>query len=285
MDQTRKMPHDRSHELRPYRMEPPTMTVQSIRFDDGAVYERTMGVWSGLAGRVFLDWLAPRDNLRWVDVGCGNGAFTELLCQRHAPAAVDGIDPSEGQLAFARAREGARQATFHQGDAMALPFGDAVFDAAVMALVIFFVPEPARGVAEMARVVAPGGSVSAYAWDIPGGGFPLDAMWTGLRAMGLAHPLPPNVEAARLEALHGLWVQAGLRGVETRQITVQRRFADFEDYWETSRQATSVAATIAAMPPGDVEALRARLRARITTDDAGQVICEARANAVKGVVA
>ncbi len=55
---------------------------------------------------------------------------------------------------------------------MALPFADGAFDAAVMALVIFFVPEPARGVAEMARVVASGGIVCAYAWDMPGGGFP-----------------------------------------------------------------------------------------------------------------
>ena len=46
---------------------------------------------------------------------------------------------------------------------MALPFDAGRFDAAVMALVIFFVPEPAKGVGEMTRVHSPGGFVAAYA--------------------------------------------------------------------------------------------------------------------------
>ena len=72
-----------------------------IRFDDGAAYERMMGNWSRRAGNIFLDWLAAPPGLKWIDVGCGNGAFTELIVERCAPAEVQGIDPSEGQLAFA----------------------------------------------------------------------------------------------------------------------------------------------------------------------------------------
>src|SRR5215207_2105290 len=82
------------------------------------------------------------------------GAFTELLVERCSPAEVQGIDPSEEQLAFARTRPAARLAKFHQGDAMALPFADSSFDAAVMALVLVFVADPAKGVSEMVRVVA-----------------------------------------------------------------------------------------------------------------------------------
>jgi ubiquinone/menaquinone biosynthesis C-methylase UbiE len=74
------------------------MAEQQIRFDDGAAYERMMGTWSRLAGDIFLDWLAPRPGLRWIDIGCGSGAFTELLVERCAPAKVQGIDPSEAQL-------------------------------------------------------------------------------------------------------------------------------------------------------------------------------------------
>lgn len=70
------------------------MTDQ-IRFDDGAAYERYMGEWSRLAGETFLDWLAPQTGLRWLDVGCGNGAFTEMLVGRCAPLSVHGVDPSE----------------------------------------------------------------------------------------------------------------------------------------------------------------------------------------------
>ena len=142
-----------------------------IRFDDAVAYERYMGKWSQLVGEAFLDWLAPPSGLRWLDVGCGNGAFTERIVERCAPLSVDGIDPSEEQLAYARSRPALHDAQFRPGDAMAPPFDDDAFDAAVMPLVIFFVPDPARGVAEMARVVRAGGIVTAYAWDMPGNGF------------------------------------------------------------------------------------------------------------------
>src|SRR5579872_5598189 len=137
------------------------MPENQIRFSDGAVYERFMGVWSRSAGEIFLDWVAPAPGLRWVDIGCGSGVFAQLLCDHCAPAAVDGVDPSDAQLAFARTRPAARLAQFHKGDAMALPFPDNSFDAAAMALVLFFVPEPAKGLAEMIRVVARGGLIAA----------------------------------------------------------------------------------------------------------------------------
>src|SRR4051794_27633553 len=93
-----------------------------ILFTDGAAYERYMGRWSQLVADQFLDWLAPAPNLRWLDVGCGNGAFTQTVVDRCAPKSVDGVDPSEGQLAYARRRPASRLARFHRGDAMALPF-------------------------------------------------------------------------------------------------------------------------------------------------------------------
>jgi len=136
------------------------MAETQIRFEDGAAYERNMGNWSQRAGSIFLDWLAAASDLKWIDVGCGNGAFTELLVERCAPVEVQGIDPSEGQLAFARTRPAARIAKFSRGDAMALPFPTDAFDVATMALVIPFVPEPIKGVAEMTRVVRPGGMVA-----------------------------------------------------------------------------------------------------------------------------
>src|ERR1700740_1317451 len=78
------------------------MAETQIRFDDGAAYERYMGDGSRRAGAIFLDWLAAPSGLKWIDVGCGNGAFTELLVERCAPTSVNGIDPSEAQLDFAR---------------------------------------------------------------------------------------------------------------------------------------------------------------------------------------
>jgi ubiquinone/menaquinone biosynthesis C-methylase UbiE len=257
--------------------------AEPYRFNDGAAYERLMGVWSRSAGEVFLDWLAPPLAARWVDVGCGNGAFTELIVERCAPAAIEGVDPSEGQLAFARTRPAARVATFRQGDAMALPFADASFEAAVMALVIFFVPEPAKGVAEMARVTRPGGLVSAYAWDVLGGGLPFEPFIAEMRAMGLNPPLPPSFEASRMEALRDLWKGAGIEEIETRQIVVRRTFDDFDDFWATNTLA-NIGAAIAAMPPVDAERLRAQVRARVPADETGRVTHVAHANAIKGRV-
>jgi SAM-dependent methyltransferase len=260
------------------------MAEPQIRFDDGAGYERMMGQWSQLAGAIFLDWLAPAPGLRWLDVGCGNGAFTEMLVARCAPAAVDGVDPSEGQLAFARTRPASRLAKFGHGDAMNLPFPDDAFDAAVMALVIFFVPEPAKGVAEMRRVVRPGGTIAAYAWDLLGGGFPLEPMNAEMRAMGMTPLLPPSAPVSRIEALHEVWTGAGLEAVQTREIAVQRSFADFDELWTTSLLGSSVGPRIAAMPAADVERLKAGYRARVPADAAGRITYGARANAVKGTV-
>jgi SAM-dependent methyltransferase len=259
------------------------MTDQ-IQFNDGASYERFMGKWSQLAGEGFLDWLAPKAGLRWLDVGCGNGAFTEMLIERCAPASVQGIDPSEAQLAFARTRPAARVAQYRQADAMALPFPDDTFDVAVMALVIFFVPEPSRGVAEMARVVAPGGSVAAYAWDMVGGGFPYEALHAEMRGLGIIVPVPPSRDASRLEAMQELWAGAGLEAIETRSISVQRTFADFEEYWTAILGGPSVAPKLGVMASEELAQLKGRMRARLPADEAGRITYGAWANAVKGRV-
>jgi SAM-dependent methyltransferase len=260
------------------------MAERQIRFEDGAAYERMMGAWSRLAGEVFLDWLAPRAGLRWIDVGCGTGAFSQLVFERCAPAEIQGVDPSEAQLAFARTRPASRTAQFQRGDATALPFPGDSFDAAVMALVIFFVPDPAKGVAEMVRVVGPGGTVAAYAWDILGGGIPTEPILAELRAMGMTPPSPPSVGASRIDAMRSLWAGAGLDAVETRQIMVQRTFADFDEFWTTTAMAASVGPTVAALPAADAERLKARVRARLPTDAEGRLTYTGGANAVKGLI-
>lgn len=260
------------------------MTAEQIRFDNADAYERYMGKWSQLAGDMFLDWLTPAPGLRWLDVGCGNGVFTEMLVDRCAPAAVDGIDPSAEQIAHARIRPGVEDARFHQGDAMALPFPDRSFDAAVMPLVIFFVPDPALGVAEMVRTVDCGGIVSAYAWDMYGGGFPYRTLQDEVRGLGIDLPKPPSPEASRLETMTDLWKGAGLLAVETTRIIVRRTYSSFDDYWATILGGPSLGRTFAAMTPDDLLALKNAIRAKLSIDANGIVACTACANAVKGRV-
>jgi SAM-dependent methyltransferase len=258
------------------------MAAETITFDDGEAYEDFMGKWSLLAGHAFLDWLSPATGLRWVDVGCGNGAFTELLVSRCAPNEVHGIDPSDSQLAFARARLAQARATFRQGDAMALPYADGQFDAAVMALVIFFVPEPARGIAEMVRVIRPGGGVCAYAWDILGGGFPYFALQDEMARMGHQPLWPPSVEAARTEALRRSWKDAGLVDVETHELVVQRTYANFEAFWAAARKGPRIAPRLAGLPAGGADELKEGLRQRLVAAKDGSISVEGRANAVRG---
>lgn len=252
-----------------------------LRFNDGGSYERMMGRWSRLAGREFLDWVAPPGGLKWLDVGCGNGAFTELLMETCAPASVHGVDPSSEQLTYARQRNGLNKVEFVSGDAMSLPFATGSFDAAVMALVIFFVPEPARGVAEMARVVKPGGLVCAYAWDSTRGGFPLEAVHDEMKALGVEPNHPPSPQAARIENLRALWREAGIRDVETREFSIRRTFASFEDFWDTSTNST-LKPKIGAMDAAAVEQLKQRLKLRLPSDANGRISYHARANGVKG---
>jgi SAM-dependent methyltransferase len=258
------------------------MTHEQIRFDDGRGYEQYMGTWSQLVGATFLEWLAPAPGLHWLDIGCGNGAFTESVFAHCGPRFVDAIDPSEEQLAFARERLAGRAATFRQGDAMALPVANDIVDVAVMPLVIFFVPEPARGVAEMVRVLRPGGMAAAYAWDMEGGGFPYQTLHDEMRALGIPVPVPPSREASRLEVMRELWLGAGLEDVDTRDITVERTFSGFDDYWTTIRSGPSVGASLRALSTADVATLQSRLRALLPMGADGRIHCRARAHAVKG---
>ena len=257
---------------------------QTIRFEDGAAYERGMGAWSQLVGAEFLDWLAPEPGQRWIDVGCGNGAFTELVVQRCAPAAIDGIDPSSGQLDFARRRPGAAAARFHQGEAVPLPFPTDSVDLAVMALVIFFLPDPAAGLAEMTRVVRPGGLVAAYAWDIPAGSFPLEPVQAELRAIGQSPLLPPNAAIARPDALAAAFAAAGLTELRQLTIGVTRHFGDFDHYWTATLGTGSMSKALEALTNTELDTLKGRVQAHLTTADDGSVSYSAAANAIVGRV-
>ena len=260
------------------------MSTQPIRFDDGDAYERLMGIWSGIVGQPFLDWLSPGPGQRWADIGCGNGAFTKLILHRCAPAKVDGIDPSDAQLAYARTRPGVQGAVFQQGDAMALPYADASFDIAVMALVIHFVPDPAKGVAEMARVVRPGGWVTAYVWDDERGGSPTQPLQTAIVLEGGDDVRPPSTGASRMDRLLGLWTGGGLRDVDSRVIRVERAFDDFEAFWSATSGSGRPKVSLASLGSKATERVKTRVRAALPPDAAGRITYAAQANAVRGRV-
>ena len=255
--------------------------MPAIQFTDGAAYERFMSPWSMSAGTLFLDWLAQRQGLGWADIGCGNGAFTELLLRRSSPASICAIDPSDAQIAAARQKLSAESVELSVGDAMALPYSEGRFDVAVMTLVLFFVPDPKIGVAEMLRVTRPGGMVASYTWDMMRGGTPTQQVWEVLRELGKEVALPLSVEISRFDALRALWAELGLREIETRELVVERTFADFDDYW-LSMVISSPASIVERLSDAETAEMKRRLQARLPTSAHGAITVHAWATAIKG---
>ena len=114
-----------------------------------------------------------------------------------------------------------------------------------------------------------------------GGGFPLEPLQAEMRAMGIEPLRPPSFAVSRMDTLRQLWIDAGLDAVETREISVRRTFADFDDFWETSKLGTSSRAVLATLSATETETLKLRVRAALPVDAGGTITCSGRANAVK----
>ena len=247
----------------------------------GDAYERYMGRWSRAVARGFVAWLALPPGLRWLDAGCGTGALGGAVATGADPAEVVGVDPAE---AFVARAEAGPRATFAVGDATALAFPDARFDAVVTGLMLNFLPEPSPAAAELARVCAPGGTVAAYLWDYAAGMAMLRTFWDA------AAELDPGAAAldegrrfplCSQDALRALWAGAGLLDVTTGQVTATATFSDFDDYWTPFLGGQGPAPGYVAPLDGPRrEALRDLLRSRL--DAGGPISLPVRAWAVRG---
>lgn len=253
-------------------------------------YERFMGRWSRIAGREFLKWLSVPADRRWLDVGCGTGAFSEVILEACNPKEFVGVDTSEELLAEARSRFSDRPVTFLVGDALALPFAKGCFDVAVSGLVLNFVSDPARMVAEMERVVALGGCVAAYVWDFAGGTSVSQHL-----AKALVKHCAPNEEfcaharqsgVTELDRLSKTFNEAGLERVEVRQIEISLNFENFEDYWSANTTFPSPPARqLARLASEDREIIKRDVLEMLAPRTDGTIAYSALANAVRGIVA
>jgi arsenite methyltransferase len=116
--------------------------------------------------RLVQDALGAQPGERILDVGCGPGFYVaELLDQVGPQGTVVGVDASAQMLAVAARRcEGRPNVAFHEGDATSLPVADGSFDAALCVQVLEYVTRPAVALAEMHRVLKPGGRL--VVWDV-----------------------------------------------------------------------------------------------------------------------
>lgn len=252
----------------------------------GDAYQRYMGRWSRLVARQFIPWLNRPPGACWLDIGCGAGAVTRTILESAEPAQVIGVDPSEGFLDRARRNAADARASFRIGDAENLPLADDTVDAAVSGLVLNFVPDKAKALAEMKRVTRPGGTVAFYVWDYPGEMQMLRKFWEA------AVCLDPAAEAldegrrfkeCNRDSLAALLAQSGLQDIDVRAIDVTAIFDSFEDYWSPFLGGQGPAPTYCAALTEDRRAqLRERLRKTLPAAPDGTIQLRVRAFAGRG---
>jgi SAM-dependent methyltransferase len=265
------------------------MPIEPGLWGAGDAYERYMGRWSREVAPRFTAWLGLEPGGACVDIGCGTGILTAALLEGAAVTRIVGIDSAPGFLDLARARVSDPRATFRQGDAQALPEVDDAFDLAVSGLVLNFLPDKAAALAEMARVVRPGGTVGLYVWDYAG------HMQIMRHFFDVAAALDPRAldfddgvkaPVCRPGPLRELFTGAGLESVEVRAIDITAAFESFEDYWTPFLGGTGSAPKYCmSLTEPAREELRERLRARLPTGPDGEILLAVRAWAAKGQVA
>ena len=255
----------------------------------GDLYEPYVGRWSRAVARVFLEWLAVPAGKDWLDVGCGTGALSQSILEHGSPRMVKGIDPAPGFIEYARAGVRSERVSFDVGDAQSLPVAASAFDAAVAGLVINFVPDPPRAIAQMARAVRPGGVVGVYVWDYAGKMELMRYFWDAAVALD---PAARDLDEGRRfpisepRPLAELFTQAGLLDVEATAIDIRTDFRDFDDYWSPFLGGQGPAPGY-AMSLGEARRaeLRERIRSTLPVAKDGSIRLIARAWAVKGNVA
>jgi SAM-dependent methyltransferase len=227
---------------------------------DAGAYEGSMGRWSRRLAVPFADFADLGRAARLLDVGCGTGA---LIAAQPSARAVVGIDVGEAFLRAARVAH--REAGFVRADAARLPFPAGAFDAAASLLVLSFLPDPDRAIAEMKRVTRPGGTIAASVWDFRGGlvfmrlladtAAALFASGEAFRAQHFASPLAEHGGLAAAFARHGL------RDIDEACLTIRTDFASFDDLWSPWLAGQGVnGAFVVSLPPDERALLEDALR-------------------------
>lgn len=236
-----------------------SFTVQSA-----AGYEQLMGRWSQQLAPLFIDFAGIADGERVLDVGCGTGSLTFALPRAANLSQIAAIDFSPVFVEAARRANTDARITIQQADACALPFADDHFDRALALLVLHFVPEAGKAVAEMRRVTRPGGVVAAVVWDHFGGlsgmrmvldtAAMLDEHAEQIRSRYCFQPMMRPGEMMQSFAAHGL-----IDNAQT-SLMIRMDYQSFEDFWLPIASGEGpLGKYIGALDPG----LRAKIDAAV----------------------
>jgi ubiquinone/menaquinone biosynthesis C-methylase UbiE len=266
------------------------MTISStFNSADGNGYELQMGRWSRRLAEPFPDFVGTASDERVLDVGCGTGSLTFALAQRCRIRELQGIDFSHPYVEHAARLNNDSRIAFKVGDACALDFPDHSFDRVLSLLVMQFIPDAERAIAEMRRVARPGAVVGAAVWDTRGG-LVINRMFFDTAAM-----LDPKANARRANhytrpmtrpgELAKAWLSAGFNDVVETNLCIRMEFASFDDYWAPcAGKDGPLADYVGTLSAADQTRLRDALRLAYVDGEAdGPRSYAAIAWAVKGI--
>ncbi|HXS32373.1 MAG TPA: class I SAM-dependent methyltransferase [Solirubrobacterales bacterium] len=210
--------------------------------------------------------LVPEDpNARWIETACGTGLVSRALAGK--VGSVTGVDLTPAMLEQAKrgaADEGIEKASFSVGDATALEFADGSFDGAVTRLSLHHIPLPGRVIAELARVVRPGGSVivgDLVADEADGEG----ALWRE----EIERLRDPSHWVCRTpEQLREMGSSAGLTLEHEQLIPLDIDFEDWLGRGSGGRTAAPLIDELLAQRPEGIESFR------VTAADSGRRLCQ-----------
>jgi len=236
-------------------------------FEEAGWTTKEAGAYDALAGRVtarvaepLLDAVAARAGTRLLDVATGPGYVAARAAELGAD--VVGLDFSDTMLAFARSRTPGVE--FVQGDATALPFEDAMFDAVTGAFVLLHLGVPERGVGEAARVLRPGGRAAFSVWDVPARGRWIGVVFEAFAASGARPPagVPDGPNFFRLaedSEFERLLEGAGLGQVDVSTVEFGLHLEDGDELWDGLIEGS---VRVRPMILGQTEELQREIRRR-----------------------
>jgi ubiquinone/menaquinone biosynthesis C-methylase UbiE len=208
-----------------------TYNLASDHFDDAPLH-----FWERY-GRKTVDRLALTPGASVLDVGCGTGASALWAAAKVAPEGqVIGVDLAERLLDIARRK--ARQRNLHnvefrKGDMGLLTFRNGSFDAVVCVFAVFFVTDMVSQVAELWRLVRPGGQLAITTWG-PRMWEPASAAWWAAVQRYRPDLVPASSPWARVTspgALHQLLVESGIADVQIVAEDGSQELLKPEDWW------------------------------------------------------
>jgi SAM-dependent methyltransferase len=262
--------------------------AEARMFTLSAGYERFMGRWSRLLAPAYLAFVGIRDGDRALDVGTGTGAVASALAAAMPSSEVLGVDPSEAFIAAATKNAKSGRPRFEVGDAQALRHSDAAFDHAMALLVMNFIPDHRKALAEMRRVTRPAGTVSACVWDYDAGMQMLRFFWDEVVALdpAMAPRDERHMKLSREGQLGELWREAGLLNIQEKPLAIQQAFSSFDDYWGPfTKGAGPGGAYVVSLTDARRAQLEQRMRTRLLGDRSdGPFTLTAKAWGVKGEV-